>query len=83
MWENPSSNQTLTQVWFCGAHADVGGSYDETAAANITLAWMVGRLSKFVDFDDTVLQNQFDYPTEKEKRVWSCGMFLAFNLIPY
>lgn len=76
MWENPTNGQTLTQVWFCGSHADVGGSYNQTAAANITLAWMVARLSKFVEFDDTVLQNQFDYPSTKDKRAWSCGMFL-------
>jgi hypothetical protein len=75
MWENPSRGQTLTQVWFCGAHADVGGSYDEIAAANITLAWMVGQLSEFVEFDDSVLQDQYDHPSAQEKRPWSCGIF--------
>ena len=40
--------QDLTQVWFPGAHSDVGGSYpqDETAPANETLRWMIGELVK-------------------------------------
>jgi uncharacterized protein (DUF2235 family) len=35
-------NQRLEQVWFAGAHADVGGGYedDEHPLADATLAWM-------------------------------------------
>jgi uncharacterized protein (DUF2235 family) len=40
--------QDLAQVWFPGAHSDIGGSYsqDECAPANETLRWMVGELVK-------------------------------------
>ncbi|MFC7542457.1 phospholipase effector Tle1 domain-containing protein [Siccirubricoccus deserti] len=31
----------LQQVWFRGAHGDVGGGYAETGLSDITLAWMV------------------------------------------
>lgn len=72
MWEKPTELQTLTQVWFAGSHADVGGGYDETGPANITLAWMVGQLSKFIEFDSSVLDFQL-YPEVGEKRPWSCG----------
>jgi hypothetical protein len=72
MWEKPSESQTLTQVWFAGSHADVGGGYDETAPADITLTWMVGQLSKFMDFDSDLLDFQL-YPEVGEKRPWSCG----------
>lgn len=32
---------TLEQVWFRGAHADIGGGYAETGLSDIALAWMV------------------------------------------
>jgi hypothetical protein len=31
----------LRQVWFPGAHANVGGGYSDQEIANITLAWYV------------------------------------------
>lgn len=32
--------QSLEQVWFAGAHADVGGGYPSASLANIALEWM-------------------------------------------
>ena len=38
---NPKKpGQTLAQVWFAGAHADVGGGYPEPGWSNIALRWM-------------------------------------------
>lgn len=37
--------QYLKQTWFPGAHSNVGGSYDDTATADISLAWMMDQLS--------------------------------------
>ena len=34
----------VTQVWFSGAHADVGGGYPEAVLSDISLAWMTGAL---------------------------------------
>jgi uncharacterized protein (DUF2235 family) len=49
LWESPGPGQTLEQVWFCGVHSDVGGSYpddpDGTALADLTLAWMMRKAS--------------------------------------
>jgi uncharacterized protein (DUF2235 family) len=49
LWSSPSPGQTLEQVWFCGVHCDVGGSYpddpDGTALADLTLAWMMSKAS--------------------------------------
>ncbi|HXH02977.1 MAG TPA: DUF2235 domain-containing protein [Candidatus Competibacteraceae bacterium] len=36
-------NQRMEQVWFPGAHADVGGGYPEFALADIALRWMMER----------------------------------------
>jgi len=40
--------QDIVQVWFPGAHSDVGGSYpqNEAAPANETLRWMIGELQE-------------------------------------
>jgi uncharacterized protein (DUF2235 family) len=82
MWElpDPQPGQTLTQVWFQGGHADVGGSYNDTRASDITLAWMVQQLSSYgLEFNMQLLKDQYwselraaDKSTEK--RDWACGM---------
>lgn len=36
-------DKRVTEVWFSGVHADVGGGYDEQGLADITLAWMLNR----------------------------------------
>lgn len=37
------ANCTIEQVWFAGAHADVGGGYSDRALADIPLLWMIDR----------------------------------------
>ncbi|KAG1730060.1 hypothetical protein EDB19DRAFT_2012156 [Suillus lakei] len=44
-------NQTLKQVWFPGAHSDVGGGYERRELADIALFWMVGEIKSFVELD--------------------------------
>src|SRR5258706_474763 len=34
----------IEQVWFAGAHADVGGGYEESGLSDFGLAWMADRL---------------------------------------
>ncbi len=34
----------VEQVWFCGAHADVGGGYEQSGLSDFALAWMSDRL---------------------------------------
>lgn len=46
LWEKaPDSGTNVKQVWFPGAHSNVGGSYSDTGIADITLAWMMDQLS--------------------------------------
>jgi uncharacterized protein (DUF2235 family) len=40
LWDECASGQSLLQVWFAGAHADVGGGYKETSLSDIALKWM-------------------------------------------
>lgn len=49
LWKGPAAaGQTLEQVWFTGAHSDVGGGEPDdlpgtTALSDITLAWMMSK----------------------------------------
>jgi uncharacterized protein (DUF2235 family) len=40
---SPKPGQTVEQVWFCGAHSDVGGGYPAPCLSDIPLAWMLDR----------------------------------------
>jgi uncharacterized protein (DUF2235 family) len=60
LWTTSAPGQTLEQVWFCGVHCDVGGSYpddpDGTALSDLTLAWMMTKAAALgVEFDLAVL----------------------------
>lgn len=35
----------VEQLWFAGAHSDVGGGYEESALSDFGLAWMMDRLN--------------------------------------
>ena len=39
----PKPGQTVQQVWFAGAHSDVGGGYAEVGLSDIALRWMLDR----------------------------------------
>jgi hypothetical protein len=41
----PKPGQTIKQVWFCGAHSDVGGGYPpgEWGLSDLALSWMCDR----------------------------------------
>ena len=49
----------MEQVWFTGVHADVGGGYagTERELANVTLRWMLNRVSAWcgLEFDPSPL----------------------------
>ncbi|KAF8595864.1 hypothetical protein BDV93DRAFT_500858 [Ceratobasidium sp. AG-I] len=55
LWTIPepglSDRQTLTQMWFAGAHSDVGGSYERSELADISLFWMAGMIQGFIHLD--------------------------------
>ncbi|GAA5874029.1 hypothetical protein JCM3774_001588 [Rhodotorula dairenensis] len=45
------TEQELLQVWFSGAHSDIGGSYPEGDLAAISLWWMVSCVQDALAFD--------------------------------
>ena len=81
VWEKPKGNQTnLRQVWFPGAHSNVGGgSYHDAGVSNITLAWMIAQVETMIDFDTDYVMEQHelnsDYYEESGQKIrpWSFG----------
>ena len=45
LWQQQpdATDQTLEQVWFVGAHCDVGGGYPQTGLSDLALLWMADR----------------------------------------
>lgn len=61
LWSDPdgtprANDDQVQQVWFPGAHCDVGGSYAETQLSNITLRWMIDNAkAQGLLFDDAAV----------------------------
>lgn len=69
VWERPDDCRTnLKQVWFAGAHSNVGGSYADQGMADLALVWMMDQLAghtrapskpfhhlDWIQFDDTYI----------------------------
>ena len=43
--------ERLQEVWFAGAHLDVGGGYQDSLLSGVSLNWMIGRVRKFARDD--------------------------------
>ena len=41
--DHAPAEQDLEQVWFAGAHCDIGGGYADTGLSDIALLWMAGK----------------------------------------
>lgn len=71
LWTQPSSqagHQTLEQVWFVGAHSNVGGGYEEHCLSDITLAWMASKIEPLLAIDLDQLAAKQD-----RQEPWSLG----------
>ena len=44
-------NERITQVWFTGMHADVGGGYAKDGLSYVTLKWMISQVDEDVVSD--------------------------------
>ena len=68
LWTSSSPGQTLEQVWFCGVHCDVGGSYpddsDGSALSDLTLAWMMSKAAALGLSFDPAVQAKYALPMD-------------------
>ncbi|KAI4220853.1 MAG: hypothetical protein L6R36_007317, partial [Xanthoria steineri] len=91
LWECPDiprSLENLEQCWMAGDHSDIGGSWDDSQLADISLAWMMSRFDALgVKFDQTYLYDEYKklnkyikargkaeaYPAHMSPRQWGEG----------
>lgn len=62
LWETePSADQTVEQVWFCGVHTNIGGGYIDSGLSDITFMWMVEKAQKCgLTFEEDYIKNKID-----------------------
>lgn len=71
LWTQPDGapkDQKLLQVWFAGAHSNVGGGYDQHGLSDVALAWMAGQVEPFLDIDRSYLATRQD-----QRDGWALG----------
>jgi uncharacterized protein (DUF2235 family) len=67
--EGRQNGQVMEQVWFAGAHSNVGGGYDEHGLSDVALAWMADRVSPLLALDVAGYLS-----TKRDRRAqWACG----------
>jgi Uncharacterized alpha/beta hydrolase domain (DUF2235) len=51
----------VEQVWFAGAHANIGGGYRRSGLSDLALLWMIARVGELthLEFDDEYIQTHF------------------------
>lgn len=62
----------VDEVWFSGAHADVGGGYDNTDISGVSLNWMLGKIKKYeiTPSNTNVYSNYLDKTNDPEAGIW-------------
>ncbi len=82
--EGSLAEPIVEQVWFAGAHANVGGGYKQTGLSDQALIWMISRVQ-----DKTKLEFENDYIAA---HFWPCSACSAYrsyrgwwvsSLLPY
>lgn len=53
-------DQAVEQVWFAGAHSNVGGGYPDPVLSDQAFLWMVDKARPLLDFDEDYLQRRVE-----------------------
>ena len=76
----PKPGQTIEQMWFCGAHSDVGGGYPEDDASRLALLWMLDKAQGAgLKLDDEALKAFPVVPNAQGKLHDSRGFLYTFS----
>lgn len=59
--KKPVADQKIEQVWFAGAHSNVGGGYGESGLSDMALIWMMAKAEEHTDlrFDERYIAHNF------------------------
>lgn len=102
LWENepvqpaprvPQSHHRIRQVWFRGAHSDIGGGYQESGLSDISLRWMIGEAEQqglAIDHDfldgliaEAARQGDKAYLRRHDSRTWPYRVLNGARLLHY
>jgi len=55
-------SKVVNEVWFAGAHSDVGGGYSDTEIDGVSLNWMINQIKPYKILPETakIFENPFD-----------------------
>jgi hypothetical protein len=67
--ERKSIKGTVTEVWFAGAHSDVGGSYRNTHIGGVSLNWMMKQVPEIIPRGAVVFENELDATNNGEQTI--------------
>ena len=67
--DRKSIEDTVTEVWFAGAHSDVGGSYRNTHIGGVSLNWMIKRVPEIIPRQTDVFANELDATNNGEQSI--------------
>ncbi|KAK7998985.1 hypothetical protein PG991_014660 [Apiospora marii] len=48
VWVKHDNSQNLEQCWFTGYHRDIGGGSEDEVLSHFALAWIIGKLQRFL-----------------------------------
>ena len=66
--------ERLSQVWFPGVHANVGGGYPDDGLAFVALDWVIGQCAEIIEVDEkkgtkTTLREGLRFVPEERERI--------------
>jgi len=70
IWDTTGADkgQDVQQVWFVGAHSNVGGGYPDPVLSDQAFLWMVTKARPLLRFDEDYLKRRVDVLREDEAR---------------
>ena len=81
LWNAPKRPERVKQVWFEGAHSDVGGGYPKTGLSDTTLLWMVSEANRQgLVFDKPLLDTYVNSKSEAERHKSLTWFYKVSNL---
>lgn len=69
----------LQEVWFSGAHSDVGGGYGDSATSGVSLNWMVGHLKGVLLPHNTKLREDWFGSTHDPESGWFAPLYHSMS----
>jgi len=78
------ATQSVEQVWFTGAHSNIGGGYKESGLSDLALIWMMSRAQELggLDFDTQYIGDNF-WPCSACALYRSNRKWLVSTVFPY